>query len=1207
MSDTEKADQYQLVLAQNAPSFTIVPKELTIADVTLASQSKEYDGSYSVPLTAISLSGICGNDDVSVDMSAVLAVVSDNQPNSYDAIEISSIYLTGSAAGNYRIASSVVVPVSFTILPSQQSPSVDIDGSSTGDGSPTGDGSSGGDGSPTGDGSSGGDGSPTGGGSPTGDGSPTGNNFTVLTVRVDPKSIYYGDPLPQSYSYRLFRDNQDVTTTLQDAPQVSIEIVGNGASVGFYPYKLKESTVGNYQLVLDQTTSETAGLTVLPKLVEVQFQLGSGWTQSGDTAQVQYDGTPKTLAAHYFGVDGQSVPVQLQYLASDVPVDAPTEIGVYQVVASITDPNYDISSYSITRLEIKKKEFTPQNIERRIKVGDTTCYSVPLSDFGVPEDAWAGVYVYQVTYTNGVILTPPSLVNDAVVNGYAAAVQDNKVFFQLLAQVQVGQSADIELRTSSSLYEETSFHLHIVVDAVGYSAAVTGAPARVTLGSDIALSQNFQLVITYDNNTTVKEPVTAAMLSGYNKNDTGTASIGNKVITVNSQKVSGASATFVIEVMDRATGLVVVPPDKLTYTRGSSRLNLDGGSVALRMQSGIAQPKKALTASMLSVGSSILNRAGSYDVDVRYNGWTVRDAFTIEVIRGDYGDSENIFPVTEVPSRGDFGMNLSRYDIEDLDGYSLSDLYLMVDSYVYSDDQDELLRYIRRGNWDDYEMFEAWLETYDGYPMELRRSTTLYLPYPSGVSRTRDTIGVYHLVNGRVRTEKVTLLSNHIAVTVDSLSPFAVVWREKNNSSGSSSGSSSDSSLSGAVEHQQEMEQFWKEVVDLLEDTASGRTLSVNAGDYDYVPVSVLKAIRGRNVTLKIINDYTNPIVLNGKNLPASNELRTSYTMRALYNAVKENSSASSSGGSGSTGTSISQLEKQWNSVVKSLQSYSAGTVVTVNAKNQAQIPGTFLEAIRGRNITVKLKSDRYATMTLNGMELPVTLKKQDSYTLQQLYEAVTPPSSSQLEKQWESVVKAIKGYQSGTTATVNAKSQAFVPETLLAALRGRNITVKLQSDYLTQTITLYGQSMPTSLSGQRAYSIAELYHRAKQTGSAGTVGSENGQNPTTGMQAVLPGIWNSSSSASAMSVVSSQAISTPETEESSSQSVMLAPPVMDLPAGDDAPVIDMVDSAEPDNDPSSMQKMYYLLAGVFALVAGAILLIMTLILSSRRRRRRRR
>ena len=245
--------------------------------------------------------------------------------------------------------------------------------------------------------------------------------------------------------------------------------------------------------------------------------------------------------------------------------------------------------------------------------------------------------------------------------------------------------------------------------------------------------------------------------------------------------------------------------------------------------------------------------------------------------------------------------------------------------------------------------------------------------------------------------------------------------------------------------------------------------------------------------------------------------------------------------------------------------------------------------------------------MTLNGMELPVTLKKQDRYTLQQLYEAVTPPSSSQLEKQWESVVKAIKGYQSGTTATVNAKSQAFVPETLLAALRGRNITVKLQSDYLTQTITLYGQSMPTSLSGQRAYSIAELYHRAKQTGSAGTVGSENGQNPTTGMQAVLPGIWNSSSSASAMSVVSSQAISTPETEESSSQSVMLAPPVMDLPAGDDAPVIDMVDSAEPDNDPSSMQKMYYLLAGVFALVAGAMLLIMTLILSSRRRRRRRR
>ena len=45
------------------------------------------------------------------------------------------------------------------------------------------------------------------------------------------------------------------------------------------------------------------------------------------------------------------------------------------------------------------------------------------------------------------------------------------------------------------------------------------------------------------------------------------------------------------------------------------------------------------------------------------------------------------------------------------------------------------------------------------------------------------------------------------------------------------------------------------------------------------------------------------------------------------------------------------------------------------------------LDAVRGRNVTVKLKSESHPTITFNGKEMPVDLPSQRQYTLQELYD----------------------------------------------------------------------------------------------------------------------------------------------------------------------------------------------------------------------------
>lgn len=1191
LKDTTKAAAYKLVLA-GSPQFTVTQRPLTVTDVTLKTESRPYNGSALVELTGVTLGNMINMDDVAADLTNVQAVVSSAKAGTYTEMLVSGLTLTGAAAGNYSISESKVNK-SFAITApegdgTEETPELEGVGSGNNAVGSSGTGASVG-GTPSGNTQTGENTGSTQTGESAGNAQNnqvdkiTSSAKIVLTVAVAPVTIQYGDALPDAYEYKLLQDGTEISAELADQINVVIGIDGDGKSVGTYPFVVSGENE-NYTLALD--TVSPSLLTVEQKKVAVQFELPDGAVLSDGTVSVSYSGAPISLKAYYMDVSGAKVDATVVYDEGSI---VPSAIGTYQISAAISDTNYLVDSQQVIALSITKKNVNAKNLMRTVTVGDTAVHSISLSEFGVPADAMGSVYVYNLVYSD-----------DTVILSAQPSLKDNTLHFQLLENAAAGKSVEILLRTlpNHMIYNETEFSITVTVEKMGYTSALTGAPAKVTLGKDIALSDSFKLVTVYDNGERVEEIITASMLSGYDKNSTGTDSIGQKTVTVTSQKVEGASDAFVITVEDEIVGLDVTAPDQLNYYRGSSSFDLNGGYVALEMRSGISQSEVALTRSMLDVNTSIFNKVGRYSVDVKYKNQVKKDAFVFEVISSTSQLNGERYDADRVPDKGDFGVKLTSNDIKDGDWYDIEDISLVVSSHLDWDDENALVDYIERHDWDGYELFEIALEDTDDNPVELKREVTLYLPYPDGVNRSDCVIGVYHKPGNAVRSEKVTLSGSHIRVNVSELSPFAIVWRDRYSSSDDDDDydNNYDSALEAALKNQKKMKAFWADVVEELEDTRAGKTVTVDAGEYDYIPISVLKAIKGRNVTLKIKNDTTKTIVLNGLRLPTSSSLRSSYTMKELYKEV--NGSSASSGTSSSSGDSkLSSLEELWSSVVKLLKSYSSGTTVTINAKNNTKLPVAVFDAICGRNITIKLKSNDFSVMTFNGNELPVTLEKKNSYTLEELYDAITAPSTDQLKDQWDDVIRSLKKTEAGKVVTINMKASEFMPEAVLTEIRGRNVTVKLKSDYYNGTVSVNGLTMPSSLSGQKSYSVAQLKNRAQQISSALSEG-----NPTTGLNPIDDSIGVVSSAQSSSAAVQKPVEQITQSSPSGSSSAMIAPPIMELP---EEPTLPSIESSVPAIEETEEMNGTGILLAITAGAVVVLLMVMTILLSGRKRRHR--
>ncbi|BAL01289.1 putative surface layer protein [Oscillibacter valericigenes Sjm18-20] len=108
-------------------TYTIAPVPLTVTGATAT--SKRYDGTTSVSVTAVALSGIVNPDDVRVDTSSLTGALAAADFGTYDSVTLPPMALTGTTAGNYSLTQpTAAVPTSASI---SQADALNLTGNAT--------------------------------------------------------------------------------------------------------------------------------------------------------------------------------------------------------------------------------------------------------------------------------------------------------------------------------------------------------------------------------------------------------------------------------------------------------------------------------------------------------------------------------------------------------------------------------------------------------------------------------------------------------------------------------------------------------------------------------------------------------------------------------------------------------------------------------------------------------------------------------------------------------------------------------------------------------------------------------------------------------------------------------------------------------------------------------------------------------------------
>lgn len=82
-------------------TFTVQPKQLTVKSAD--AESRQYDGTSNVRITGVTLEGIIGQDEVSVDVSNLTGTVSDTKTGTYTAVNLPALSLIGADAEKYAV------------------------------------------------------------------------------------------------------------------------------------------------------------------------------------------------------------------------------------------------------------------------------------------------------------------------------------------------------------------------------------------------------------------------------------------------------------------------------------------------------------------------------------------------------------------------------------------------------------------------------------------------------------------------------------------------------------------------------------------------------------------------------------------------------------------------------------------------------------------------------------------------------------------------------------------------------------------------------------------------------------------------------------------------------------------------------------------------------------------------------------------------
>lgn len=179
-----------------------------------------------------------------------------------------------------------------------------------------------------------------------------------LVAVADNVSCRVGEPLPAlTISYQGFR-NGDTSSAITEP--VASTTATEASPFGTYPIQLAGGDASNYILTLTNGT-----LTIMPPIATIQIA----------SASVVYDGTAKSVTVTTIP---PALSVSVTYHLDGEEVPAPTNAGTYEVLAAITDPNFDGSASGTLTITKADQTITFANISDKT-LGDAAFSLVATS------------------------------------------------------------------------------------------------------------------------------------------------------------------------------------------------------------------------------------------------------------------------------------------------------------------------------------------------------------------------------------------------------------------------------------------------------------------------------------------------------------------------------------------------------------------------------------------------------------------------------------------------------------------------------------------------------------------------------------------------------------------------------------------------------------------------------------------------------------
>lgn len=665
-------------------------------------------------------------------------------------------------------------------------------------------------------------------------------------------------------------DEDSITVTVSSATFAD-KNAGEGKQVTIGTVTTSGDAAKNYTF----TNNSTATANITQKKVTVTI---SGSPTATYTGVVQ-----KPHTATYITVADDTADATVNY-----DPDNPVKAGTYTLTATINDPNYqqDGELVGTTTFTINKGNLTHQDVTINAKQETTKTVNVSQFNIAAPAGSLAPTGTYMLGTVTG---------DDAILDG-EPTLENGVITFTMAANAEVGKTATIQViyTPEEGTYETVTANIIITASELGFTTSLTGMPQSVKLGEDLDLT-NAKLVVTFDEDAGLADltiPVTASMITGYNKDGTGADSIGSKSLTVTyNDTTSGRTytATGTIQVQDVVTGIAFDTEPKQEqkqYTWSKDKaFKLEGVTIQPTMKSGVGVEPVSVTADMLNPDASILDQLGKHTITVTYEGQTV--TFEIQVTQ------PKIENITQPPAAGEAGVTDVGDDTTFEDDSSTPvekrDITLnitapknktalngAVESSGAFNGVDTANRRLLRIQLEDKK---------NGKAVSMTGTMQVQLPYPAGTT-ANDTFTVVVNVNGvpTVITPDRTSGGLVLTLNADTINQdLAIGWVPYTPPTPGGDTGSSGGNWGGGISYQEQQRRFWETVRAAIQKAAPGSTIRADAQSYDQMPAYVMRALYWANdITLVISWNGGVDLVIHSDSAVYPEDIRSYYPLSYL-------------------------------------------------------------------------------------------------------------------------------------------------------------------------------------------------------------------------------------------------------------------------------------------------------------------------------------